>query len=177
MNHSRPFSWQNPKLEIRDTGRYGRGVFCRDDICCGETLFVIGGQILTNVEEQSLPTNLFDKPFEIADQFSIGPKSSEDLEMVAHWSLNHGCDANAGFLGQIILAALRPIEQDAEIVCDYAMCLRPGDPFMFECLCGSPLCRHVVTSEDWKLPELQRRYHGYFQWYLQEKINRLRASG
>jgi hypothetical protein len=28
----------------------------------------------------------------------------------------------------------------------------------------------VVTRQDWRRPDLQRRYAGYFAWYLEEKI-------
>jgi len=43
-------------------------------------------------------------------------------------------------------------------------------PYRFECQCGSKKCRKVVTWNDWKIPSLQKRYSGYFQWYLEEKI-------
>jgi len=33
-----------------------------------------------------------------------------------------------------------------------------------------PDCRGKVTFNDWKIPEIQKRYDGYFSWYLQEKI-------
>jgi hypothetical protein len=28
-NKPRPFSWMNPKLEVRDTQKYGKGVFAK----------------------------------------------------------------------------------------------------------------------------------------------------
>lgn len=42
--------------------------------------------------------------------------------------------------------------------------------FEMECSCGAPNCRKVITEHDWKLPDLQQRYRGYFSQYLQEKI-------
>ncbi len=36
-------------------------------------------------------------------------------------------------------------------------------------------CRGAVTEHDWQIPGLQRRCDGWFQWYLQEKINALRG--
>jgi hypothetical protein len=52
-------------------------------------------------------------------------------------------------------------------------------PYKLACNCGAKNCRGIVTDNDWKLPDLQQRYDGYFQWYLQEKIDRLkkRAMG
>ena len=74
------------------------------------------------------------------------------------------------------LYAIRPIETDDQVSFDYAMVLHgPTIPYRyeFECHCGSPRCRQRVTADDWQIPELQSRYRGFFQQYLQEKIDRL----
>jgi len=42
--------------------------------------------------------------------------------------------------------------------------------FEMECKCGSRNCRKQITENDWRLPELRRKYNGYFSQYLQEKI-------
>lgn len=58
---------------------------------------------------------------------------------------------------------------------DYAMCdSTPGEEF--SCSCGSAICRHIVTGDDWKLPQLQKRYAGYFSPYLQRKIDVLKKK-
>jgi hypothetical protein len=33
-----------------------------------------------------------------------------------------------------------------------------------------PNCRKILTGKDWQLPELQKRYAGYFSAYLARKI-------
>jgi hypothetical protein len=43
-------------------------------------------------------------------------------------------------------------------------------------MCGSPNCRGLITEEDWKIPELQKKYDGYFSWYLQEKIDGIKKT-
>jgi hypothetical protein len=64
---------------------------------------------------------------------------------------------------------MRDIEPGEEVTIDYAMV--DGDPRDdFECLCGSPVCRHTVTGNDWMLPDLQKRYAGYFSPYLKHRI-------
>lgn len=89
--------------------------------------------------------------------------------------VNHSCDPNAGFNGQIFMVAMRDIKKDEEIVYDYAMLMhankRSNSYFKMKCKCGSKMCRGFITENDWKISELQKRYDGYFQWYLQEKIN------
>ena len=46
-----------------------------------------------------------------------------------------------------------------------------ASPYRLKCLCGSKQCRGCVTDEDWKIPALQRKYKGYFQYYIQKKID------
>jgi hypothetical protein len=70
---------------------------------------------------------------------------------------------------------MRDIKKDEEITFDYAMVVSEsvGSSIIFEmeCECGSPVCRKRITESDWMLPELQRRYNGYFSQYIQEKID------
>lgn len=49
-------------------------------------------------------------------------------------------------------------------------------PYNLPCGCGTKDCRKIITDNDWKLPELQNRYDGYFQWFLQEKIDKLKKT-
>jgi hypothetical protein len=45
----------------------------------------------------------------------------------------------------------------------------------FTCRCGTALCRGQVTGQDWRRPELQERYRGYFSPYLQQRIDNLKS--
>jgi hypothetical protein len=116
-----------------------------------------------------------DSGVQIAENLMLVSPSADD----AGNFVNHNCDPNAGFQGQIVLVAMRSILAGEEITFDYAMCLHPapGIPrYELQCRCGTPHCRKLITEDDWKIPELQRRYTGYFQWYLQEKINQMRGG-
>ncbi len=73
---------------------------------------------------------------------------------------------------------MRNIKKDEEVTFDYAMVLhrtRGCKPYRLACKCGGGDCRKVITDMDWRIPELQERYAGYFSWFLQEKIDRLRC--
>lgn len=74
----------------------------------------------------------------------------------------------------MFLVAMRDIEAGEQVCFDYGMVVSCA--YHLDCQCGSSICRGVVTGNDWRLPELQARYEGYFQWYLQEKINALRGQ-
>lgn len=83
--------------------------------------------------------------------------------------VNHSCEPNAGMRGQITLVAMRPIAAGEEIVMDYAM--TDASPFWeFDCLCGASACRGRVTGDDWRRPDLQRKYAEYFSPYLRDRI-------
>ena len=40
----------------------------------------------------------------------------------------------------------------------------------FVCACGTRRCRGLITGGDWKRPELQERYSGFFSSYITRKI-------
>lgn len=163
------FSWMNPKLEVRDTDKYGKGVFANDDVKKGEMLAIFGGYVLTLDEEEKLPQEYRDGGVQIHDDYVLSSK--DHIELTDYF--NHRCEPNAGFNGQIFLVSMKEINKNDEISFDYAMCLfskSDEDYYSFPCECGGDKCRGNVTSDDWKNEELQARYKGYFQGFLEEKI-------
>lgn len=124
------FSWMNPKLEIKEAKKYGRAltarksglskvyheigsysksVFVREDIKKGEMLIVMGGYILTIEDDNNLKGIVADKPIEISDIFFIGPRKPSDIDRMPQCYVNHSCNPNAGFKGQIFMVAMRKI--------------------------------------------------------------------
>ena len=173
----RIFSWLNPKCEIRETEKYGRGVFAKEPIRKGEIVCIAGGYILTVEDEDWFDGEMADKPIEIECGFYIGPCTDADIPLTQQVLINHSCDPNTGIKGQILYVAMKNINSDSEITYDYAM-ICSGNPksklvFEFPCHSGAKKCRGKLTEEDWKQPGLQRRYKGYFSWYIQEKIDKL----
>ena len=109
----------------------------------------------------------------IDDDLFIGPVSIDETDD-ADW-FDHSCDPNAGLWGQIILVAMREIKKGEEVTFDYCTsCSQKGDKrVLFPCECGSPNCRKKVTNHDWKNPALQKKYRGYFSFFVQRNINEL----
>lgn len=169
----RPFAWMNPKLEIRNTKEYGNGVFAKKDIKKDEKLVIFGGYIKSIIEEEKSGDLVYNESVQISEDHCLGILNPEDLEDSSFF--NHSCNPNAGFKGQIFLVAMKNIKKDEQIVFDYAMALSKAKNtkfFKMKCLCGSKNCRGYITDNDWKKAELQKKYAGYFQWYLQEKIKK-----
>jgi uncharacterized protein len=169
------FSWMNPKLEVRNTEKCGKGVFAKKDIKKDELLAVFGGYILTLKEEEVLPKKFCDHGVQISEEFVLTVKKMSEIEDAGYF--NHSCDPNAGYKGQIFLVAMKKIRCNEEVTFDYAMVLchsKNAEIYTKECLCGSKNCRKIISEDDWKKQSLQKKYDGYFQWYLQEKINKIK---
>lgn len=167
------FSWMNPKLEVRKTDKYDNGVFAKENINRGDKLAIFGGHIFPIKKLDSLNKAFQDSGIQISEEFSLTCMDHfEDTDF-----FNHSCDPNAGINGQIFLVAMRDVRLGEEITFDYAMCLHEVvgvSEYKFECRCESSDCRKIVTENDWKIEELQDKYNGYFQYFLQEKINKLK---
>lgn len=173
-------SWINPKLEVRSAGGGNyRGLFAKEAVSEGELLLINGGHIMTIAEDPIFSDGTKDLTLQINERFVIGTKYEHEIEDSDY--LNHSCEPNAGIKGQIFFVALRNIAVNEEITFDYAMVLHEPEGFKteyeegFECNCGSPICRGKVTYNDWKIPKLHARYDGFFSWYLQEKIDKLKV--
>jgi len=59
------------------------------------------------------------------------------------------------------------IKKNDEIFYDYAMVMNPDERsnsyFKMDCECGSKKCRKVITEDDWEIPQLQKKYNGYYR--------------
>ncbi len=166
------FSWWLPHLEVRNTNK-GKGFFTTEGIKAGDLVVICGGYVMTLEEEKILPESMRDIAHQIHEFFVLGVKELDEVQEID--SINHSCQPNCGFEGQIFLVAMRNIEPGEEISFDYAMVLRGteqnGLMYTFECLCGADACRKNVTSDDWQKKELQEKYKGYFQPHIQKVID------
>lgn len=169
------FSWMNPKLKVRRSSKYGKGVFAINNIKKNEILIVMGGYILTIEDDNKMRGYIADKAIEISDYFFIGPRNISDLKLMPQHYVNHSCNPNVGFKGHIFMVAMKNIKCGHEIFYDYAMVMQPdtrsNSYFKMKCECGSRNCRKHITEDDWELPYLQLKYNGFFNYFLQEKIN------
>ena len=105
---------------------------------------------------------------QITEDLFIGPTAESEREG-GMMHLNHSCEPNLGLQGQIVYVALRDIAVDEELTFDYAM--NDDEPGEMLCRCGTKSCRGTITGVDWKRPEIQRKYDGYFSWFIQRRID------
>jgi uncharacterized protein len=172
----RPFSWMNPRLEVRDTGTYGRGVFANDTVASGDVLIVMGGNICNTEQENELGEMATNYNMDISEEWSFCPTQESDLELMPQHLVNHSCEPNAGFSEQCFMVAIRDIAPGEEVAYDYAFVMWSANEselhFEMSCGCGSPSCRKVVREDDWTLPDLQQRYGEWFQPFLRKKFKK-----
>lgn len=144
----------------------GRGLIAVAPIAAGEIVAIKGGHIVDTATMHGLPERLRNTDVQIADGFHLVALDLAEYEPVMLF-INHSCEPNVGFGGNIVLVAMREIEPGEELTTDYAL----FDDYegAMECRCRTPSCRGTIGGRDWQRPELQRRYGGYFSWYLQRK--------
>jgi hypothetical protein len=88
---------------------------------------------------------------------------------------NHSCDPNLGWADAHTLVALRDIRAGEELTCDYATAI-VDSAFLLRCHCETYRCRQMVTGDDWRITELQKRYAGRWTPYVQGFIDRATGS-
>ena len=85
-------------------------------------------------------------------------------------ALNHSCDPNLGWADENTLVAMHDIAAGDELTIDYATVIcDPG--FVMMCHCQTYRCRQVIEGTDWQIPQLQRRYAGFWAPAVQQLID------
>lgn len=166
-----PTCYLSPKAE----GRYisakgGRAVFAVESFVKDEMIVIWGGEVISGEQVANLPQRKRRLILQVEDNHYL----LTSREGPADW-INHSCDPNAGLFGHIVLVAMRNISEGEEICFDYAMS-DSGAYDEFDCHCGAANCRGRFSTNDWKMPELWKKYEGYFSPYLQKHIDEIKLN-
>lgn len=171
-------SFVDNRLEARNSSISGTGVFAKESIKKGERVAIFGGyvvslEVLRKLKDEDLEAyeTILKIGYQVDDDVAFSPTSPSQFSPVEH--LNHSCEPSCGFDGPIHLVAMRDINNDEEITMDYGTCTSHEMFEMKNCACGSSSCRGKVTADDWKNPQMQKKYAGFFQPYLNKKIQKL----
>lgn len=161
-------TWISPKaVKGEPSGIAGRGLLAVEPIGAGEVVAVKGGHVVTTEQLRTLPEKLQNSDVQITDDLHLVALADEEYEAVMLF-INHSCEPNVGFAGNVVLVAMRDIAAGEELTTDYALFDDHEDAMA--CSCGRAACRRRIDGRDWMRPELQERYRGYFSWYLQQKM-------
>ena len=161
-------NWLSPDAQASGAGDKGMGSYAIAPISSGQTVVGFGGYVTTRDILDTLPADQQHRSIQVAPELYLTPSANrEPGDMI-----NHSCDPNLGLLGSMVLVAMRDIEVGEELTFDYATC-DDSDYDEFDCLCGTASCRGRITGQDWKLPELQAKYAGWFSPFIARKIANL----
>jgi len=164
-------SYISPKIKVGMSKKTGNGLFAIEKINKDE---VVGdytggfGEFLDTKEADKIYDKGLDHMIQVDDDLFFAATDKSEIEEADLF--NHSCNPNCGIKDKLKIVAMRDIEVGEEVTIDYAM--MESSEYSFACHCGSANCRKVVTGNDWKIPQLQKRYAGYFSEYLEKKIVR-----
>jgi len=173
----RPRTWTDPRQVFRVSPTQGIGAFASAPIRQGKLVEIAGGVVMTETEFR-----VFQQVTPRYNAIQLG----ENLHLVEvpeitqrrkGGSLNHSCDSNLWMADEVMLVARWDIAAGEELTVDYALfTVQPDWQLDLPCQCGSAICRHQITGNDWQLPEVQMRYYPHFSPFINARIERLRKG-
>lgn len=159
------------KVEVRESNIQGIGTFAKESIRKGEVVFIKGGHIVKG--EEMFTSSQINSYLPLGNNYFMAAINKDEEKDVKLY-VNHSCNPNCGLRGDIVFVAMKDIEANEELTFDYAFV--DDEDYKIECSCGTENCRKTITGFDWKIKELQEKYHDYFASYLKEKIDRMRCE-
>lgn len=159
-----------PRLVVKDTGTYGKGVYAGKDIAKGEVIHTLSGKRMSLsqvVDKINTGKENMDDPFQ------IGRRTYIDLDELSR-TFNHSCDPNGGIRNVSELFALRDIPEGEQITYDYSMTISPTE-WEMHCACGSKSCRKVLEDVR-SVPKKRREAYkkqGAVQRYMRDLLKEI----
>jgi hypothetical protein len=169
--------WVDQRVVPLDSGIEGTGLFCTHDIGGGEVVLWLGGRLVDSSTLSDLiaatvrdPTAVYIDTVTVYEEAHLVLPPATPIHFV-----NHSCDPNLWHVDAYKIAARRPIAAGEELTVDYGT-NSGAEGFLMECRCGSPRCRGTITSDDWRIRELQLEYQDHWTPALRERIDGLASS-
>lgn len=161
-------SYVSSKVERREIQGRGYGLFAKEFISKDEIVSISGGIIINRDDFIKMKSEQLDYAYHITDNFLICPLNPEDPS--DDWRMNHCCEPNCGLDGNIIFIAIKDILKDEELTYDYCM-TEIDSSYRLDLSCSKSTCRKLLTGDDWKNPELQKKYKNYFSNYVKKLLD------
>jgi SET domain-containing protein len=178
-------------VELKESGIGGLGLFATGLIRQGEIVWedtefsTTTRELKTSAQvmemDPSIRTSWIHFSTQVEEDLFEGTSDSKEAMKDAAFFWNHSCDPNTWFNNDTQMEAIRDIQPGEELTFDYATfqtfvwpeeIRRHASPQTIKCLCGTKACRGKVSGDDWKLPELRRKYAGHFIPYIQAMMDK-----
>ena len=159
----------NAKVIIKETRKYGKGLFAREDIKKGQVIARFDGEVF-EAEKCSLLPN--EPPLLIRDHaIQFEENKWKDSKGFARFT-NHSCNPNCGIKNYFEIMAMKNIKKGEEITFDYEM--TEDSDWRMECKCGSMHCRKIIGAYKNMPEEIRKKYKGYIsKWLINLKTKKL----
>ena len=157
--------WLDPRIAVQPSPVDGLGLFATAPIAQSESVELLGGTLLTDAHVQAMVDG-----GQRYDGVGLGP--DRNLLIDPSWPGiygNHSCDPNLWMRDAVTISTRRQIVPGDELTIDYSL-FTANPSWSMPCRCGSPLCRGVITGNDWRRSDLQARYRGHFTPFITELI-------
>lgn len=159
----------HPAVEVRPSAVAGRGLFTTDALAAGTVVSRLGGRLVDTTQLRRLFAEHDAGRAPYVDTIVVAADQHLVIESGDHRFGNHGCDPNLGWVDAFSLATMVDVPAGRELLTDYAM--STADPaFVLRCHCESYRCRQMVAGDDWRIPQLQERYRGWWVPYVQSLV-------
>jgi hypothetical protein len=165
----------HPLVKLEDRGVIeGKGLVATGMIYAGEVVSQLDpGQPMTAISD------ILTWPAEQRDAYFVHAYQCSATHYVAEAGIdkhmNHSCDPNTWWLDNDTMIARRDILPGEEITYDYATTEIALD-FEMTCLCGTTLCRSVITNHDYQRADWQARFGDRLPEHTREAIARHNAN-
>src|SRR3989344_7054225 len=152
----------NPKVILKETKTYGKGLFAKKPIKMGEIIAELDGRIYKAEKCSLLLKDIADH----AVQFS--QKKWRDSKGFARY-INLSCNPNCGIKGKFKIMAIRNIKKGEELTFDYEM--SEDSDWRMKCRCNKKNCRKIIGAFK-NLPEsIRKKYKNYISEWLIKKYH------
>ena len=137
-----------------------------------EKVMQFGGQLISR--EEAFSGKYRSRSIWMVDDGLFLALPNTDPEPSFDENLNHSCNANTWLIDEATIVARRDIEAGEEITLDQGTWNFEDDSYIDNktpCSCGTDDCRHILTNDDWKLPDVRERYKDHFHPIIQRMID------
>lgn len=154
----------NAKIIIKETGKYGKGLFAAEDIHKGEIIADwVDGKVSEADKCSDLPKEVRDYAIQFEEHKWIDTESAGRF-------INHSCEPNCGVNGNLKIVAMRDIKKGEELTYDYEM--TEDSDWKMECKCGSNNCRKIIGAYKNMPKEIRKKYKEYISDWLIKKYKK-----
>lgn len=169
---------ESDKFIVKDTGKYGQGVFAAKPFRAGQSILVFTGEIIT-FDEAIRRIHAGEESQ--TDSLQVDLEMDMDLDELPRL-INHSCEPNSLLRGIAELVAIRDIAVGEEITYDYSTTVGPNisrSLWEMPCSCGSTRCRRVIGNILTLPKELLAVYvqTGLLQDYIRRELRRIELNG